>query len=197
MAQRGSDRIGRVYVEVTVVPANEADCADLQALFGNRWPGVPAPVPAVQAGAARVLRLGARPRYARDRLRRQTDCGHPEADADQWAGRLSRRRSPSAGARSSRGPAYDGLVRCVQGSVGRSRREAGRRRRLGSDLPVHPGRISDDVASAAKLALAAVDFARTKGRPGAGGIPDDHHRPPSRKSSTSAPSTHLRRCRPA
>jgi GNAT superfamily N-acetyltransferase len=65
--------------EVTIVPANEARCEDLQAVFGTRG----------AASTCQCQRYKLRPReaFARfpveeraHRLRQQTECGHPESD---------------------------------------------------------------------------------------------------------------------
>ena len=67
-------------VAITVVPANEASCEDLQAIFGTRGQGY----------NCQCQRFKLRPREhfagfpveeRAFRLRRQTDCGHPESDA--------------------------------------------------------------------------------------------------------------------
>jgi GNAT superfamily N-acetyltransferase len=67
-------------VGISVVPANKASCEDLQAVFGNRGP----------ASRCQCQRYKLRPRESfasfpaeerAFRLRQQTDCGHPEADA--------------------------------------------------------------------------------------------------------------------
>ncbi len=95
--------------EVTVVPANEADCADLQTLFGTRGP----------ASRCQCQRYKLAPRESfasvpaevrADRLRRQTDCGHPGADAT--SGLVAYLASEPVGwcAVEPR-PRYDGLVR--------------------------------------------------------------------------------------
>ena len=65
--------------DVTVVPANEASWEDLQTVFGTRG----------QAARCQCQRYKLRPRESfrsfpaeerAFRLRRQTDCGHPESD---------------------------------------------------------------------------------------------------------------------
>jgi GNAT superfamily N-acetyltransferase len=64
---------------VTIVPANEASCADLQTIFGTRGTGA----------LCQCQRYKLRPRESfagfpveerAFRLRQQTDCGHPESD---------------------------------------------------------------------------------------------------------------------
>ncbi len=63
---------------ISVVPANEARCDDLQTVFGTRG----------EASRCQCQRYKLRPREAfakfpaeerADRLRQQTDCGHPES----------------------------------------------------------------------------------------------------------------------
>jgi GNAT superfamily N-acetyltransferase len=65
--------------ELTIVPANEARCEDLETVFGRRG----------TAAICRCQRYKLRPREAfakfpveerAHRLRQQTDCGHPESD---------------------------------------------------------------------------------------------------------------------
>jgi GNAT superfamily N-acetyltransferase len=65
---------------ISVVPANEASCEDLQTIFGTRG----------QASRCQCQRYKLRPREAfasfpveerAFRLRQQTDCGHPASDA--------------------------------------------------------------------------------------------------------------------
>jgi GNAT superfamily N-acetyltransferase len=65
---------------ISVVPANEASCDDLQTVFGTRG----------QASRCQCQRYKLRPRESfrsfpveerAHRLRQQTDCGHPEAGA--------------------------------------------------------------------------------------------------------------------
>ncbi len=67
-------------VEVSVVPANEAPCGDLEAIFGTRGP----------ASRCRCQRYKLEPRESFSsvpaevraaRLGEQTDCGHPESNA--------------------------------------------------------------------------------------------------------------------
>jgi GNAT superfamily N-acetyltransferase len=69
-----------VGVGFSVVPANQASCADLQAVFGSRGP----------ASRCQCQRYKLQPRESfasfpvqerAFRLRQQTDCGHPEANA--------------------------------------------------------------------------------------------------------------------
>jgi GNAT superfamily N-acetyltransferase len=65
---------------ISVVPANEASCEDLQTVFGTRG----------QASTCQCQRYKLRPREPfrsfpveerAQRLREQTDCGHPESNA--------------------------------------------------------------------------------------------------------------------
>jgi GNAT superfamily N-acetyltransferase len=64
---------------ISIVPANQASCDDLQAIFGTRGAG----------SRCQCQRYKLRPKESfgsfpteerRHRLRQQTDCGHPEAD---------------------------------------------------------------------------------------------------------------------
>jgi GNAT superfamily N-acetyltransferase len=66
-------------VTLTIVPANQASCADLQAIFGTRGAG----------SGCQCQRYKLRPREAfrnfpveerAHRLRQQTECGHPDAE---------------------------------------------------------------------------------------------------------------------
>ena len=66
--------------DVAVVPANEAPCLDLKVLFGTRG----------AASRCQCQRYKLEPRESftsvpvevrADRLRQQTDCGHPESNA--------------------------------------------------------------------------------------------------------------------
>jgi GNAT superfamily N-acetyltransferase len=68
-----------VGTELTIVPANEASCDDLQAVFGTRGP----------AATCQCQRYKLRPREAfsnfaveerAHRLRAQTECGNPDSD---------------------------------------------------------------------------------------------------------------------
>jgi GNAT superfamily N-acetyltransferase len=70
----------RVGAAVTVVPANQASCEDLHAVFGHRGP----------ASRCHCQRYKLRPRESfaafpaeerAFRMRQQTDCGHPQAHA--------------------------------------------------------------------------------------------------------------------
>jgi hypothetical protein len=65
--------------EISVVPANEASWVDLQAVFGTRGQG--------SRCQCQRFKLAPRESFASfpveeraDRLRRQTDCGHPDSD---------------------------------------------------------------------------------------------------------------------
>jgi GNAT superfamily N-acetyltransferase len=69
---------GRPQHPISIVPANQASCADLQTVFGNRG----------AASLCQCQRYKLRPREAfakfpveerAHRLRQQTDCGHPES----------------------------------------------------------------------------------------------------------------------
>jgi GNAT superfamily N-acetyltransferase len=73
-------RVASSSAVVTIVPANEASCEDLQTVFGTRG----------AAAGCQCQRYKLRPREAfakfpveerAFRLRSQTDCGHPDSDA--------------------------------------------------------------------------------------------------------------------
>jgi GNAT superfamily N-acetyltransferase len=94
---------------ISIVPANEASCDDLQAVFGTRGP----------AHTCQCQRYKLRPREAfrsfpieerTHRLRAQTECGHP--DASTTAGLVAYLDGEPVGwcAVEPR-PAYTGLVR--------------------------------------------------------------------------------------
>src|SRR5262245_49515298 len=94
---------------ISVVPANEASCDDLQTSFGVRGP----------ASRCRCQRYRLRPKESFGsfpaeerafRLRQQTDCGHPESDAT--SGLVAHLGDEPVGwcAVEPR-PAYPGLVR--------------------------------------------------------------------------------------
>ncbi|HEU0286029.1 MAG TPA: hypothetical protein VFR22_03225, partial [Nocardioidaceae bacterium] len=94
---------------ISVVPANEASCDDLQAIFGNRGP----------ASRCQCQRYKLQPKEAFGnfpaeerafRLRQQTDCGHP--DSDTTSGLVAYLDGEPVGwcAVEPR-PAYSGLVR--------------------------------------------------------------------------------------
>ena len=65
--------------DVTVVPANEASWDDLQAVFGTRGDPSRCQCQRYKMQPRRVVALGRRRGAARCRLRKQTDCGHPES----------------------------------------------------------------------------------------------------------------------
>jgi GNAT superfamily N-acetyltransferase len=65
--------------ELRIVAANEADCADLQAILGTRGQG--ARCQCQRYKLARRESFASHPVEVRaERLREQTDCGHPESD---------------------------------------------------------------------------------------------------------------------
>jgi GNAT superfamily N-acetyltransferase len=72
-------RVTAPKVEITVVPANMASWDDMQAIFGSR--GAAAGCQCQRYKLAPRESFGSFPAEERaDRLRRQTDCGHPESD---------------------------------------------------------------------------------------------------------------------
>jgi GNAT superfamily N-acetyltransferase len=149
-----------VDTELCVVPANEAECADLQALFGTRGP----------ASRCQCQRYKLSPRESfasvpaevrADRLRRQTDCGHPEAGAT--SGLVAYLASEPVGwcAVEPR-PRYDGLVRVYRVPwAGRAEDPADGDVWAVTCLFTRAGFRRRGVSR--ELALAAVDFARTRG----------------------------------
>jgi GNAT superfamily N-acetyltransferase len=162
------DRIARVEAEVSVLPANEADCADLLALFGSRGP-------AFRCQCQRY-KLAPRESFAAvpaevraERLRRQTDCGHPESDATSglmayldaepvgWCAVEPRSR-------------YDGLVRVYKVPwEGRAEDPADDSVWAVTCLFTRAGFRRRGISRA--LALAAVDFARSRGARAVEGYP--------------------------
>ena len=64
---------------VTIVPANEASFADLQAIFGDRGPAARCQCQRYKL-ARREYFAGFPAEERAHRLRQQTDCGHPDAD---------------------------------------------------------------------------------------------------------------------
>ena len=147
-------------VEVTVVPANEADCADLQALFGTRGPASRCQCQRYKL-APRESFASVPPEVRADRLRRQTDCGHPEADAT--SGLVAYLASEPVGwcAVEPR-PRYDGLVRVYKVPwAGRAEKPADEDVWAATCLFTRAGFRRRGISR--ELALAAVDFARTRG----------------------------------
>jgi GNAT superfamily N-acetyltransferase len=64
---------------ISVVPANEASCADLQAVFGTRGQGATCQCQRYKLRAREAFRSFPVEERA-FRLRRQTDCGNPESE---------------------------------------------------------------------------------------------------------------------
>jgi GNAT superfamily N-acetyltransferase len=64
---------------LTIVPANEATCEDLQALFGTRGSASICHCQRYKLGPGEAFSKFPVEERAR-RLRRQTDCGHPESE---------------------------------------------------------------------------------------------------------------------
>ena len=72
-------RVMAPAIEITVVPANMASWEDLQTIFGSR--GAAAGCQCQRYKLAPRESFGSFPAEERaDRLRQQTDCGHPESD---------------------------------------------------------------------------------------------------------------------
>ena len=76
------------------------------------------------------------------RLRTQTNCGQPEARPRPPGWSPTWMASPSAGARSSRAPATQGLLRVFRVPVGGPSRGQDRRQHLGGDLRLRAGGVS-------------------------------------------------------
>jgi GNAT superfamily N-acetyltransferase len=149
-----------VEAEVSVLPANEADCPDLQALFGTRGP----------ASRCQCQRYKLAPRESfasvpaevrAERLHRQTDCGHPESDTT--SGLVAYLASEPVGwcAVEPR-PRYGGLVRVYKVPwAGRTEDPADEHVWAVTCLFTRAGFRRRGISR--ELALAAVDFARTRG----------------------------------
>jgi GNAT superfamily N-acetyltransferase len=146
--------------ELTIVPANEAACEDLQALFGTRG----------TAAICQCQRYKLRPREAfakfpveerRHRLRQQTDCGNPRAEST--SGLVAYLDGEPAGwcAVEPR-PAYEGLLRNNRVPwEGRAEDKTDERVWAVTCVFVRAGFRGQGIAYA--LARAAVDFARERG----------------------------------
>jgi len=153
---------------VRIVPANDASCADLQAVFGTRGP----------AARCQCQRFKLRPReaFARfpveeraSRLRAQTRCGHP--DADVTSGLVAYLDGEPVGwcAVEPR-TAYTGLVRNNRVPwEGRSEDKADDTVWAVTCLFTRAGFRKRGVSRA--LARAAVDFARERGARAIEGYP--------------------------
>jgi GNAT superfamily N-acetyltransferase len=145
---------------ISVVPANQASCEDLQAIFGNRGP----------ASRCQCQRYKLQPKEAFGnfpaeerafRLRQQTDCGHP--DSDSTSGLVAYLDGEPVGwcAVEPR-PAYSGLVRVFRVPWdGRSEDKTDESVWAVTCLLTRSGYRKRGVSRA--LARAAVDFARERG----------------------------------
>jgi GNAT superfamily N-acetyltransferase len=101
--------MNRAGAAIVVVPANEASWEDLHTIFGTRGPA--SRCQCQRFKLARGESFGSFPSEERaDRLRRQTECGHPEAEST--SGLVAYLDGEPAGwcAVEPR-PAYEGLVR--------------------------------------------------------------------------------------
>ena len=153
---------------ISVVPANQASWEDLQTVFGTRGAGA----------TCQCQRYKLRPREAFRsfpveeralRLREQTDCGHPEADAT--SGLVAYLDGEPVGwcAVEPR-TAYEGLVRnCRVPWVGRAEDKADDSVWAVTCLFTRAGFRKRGVSRA--LARAAVDFARERGARALEGYP--------------------------
>jgi GNAT superfamily N-acetyltransferase len=145
---------------ISVVPANEASCDDLQTIFGVRGP----------ASRCRCQRYKLHPKESFGsfpaeerafRLRQQTDCGHPDSDAT--SGLVAYLGDEPVGwcAVEPR-PAYPGLVRVFRVPWdGRDEDKADESVWAVTCLFTRAGFRKRGVSQA--LARAAVDFARERG----------------------------------
>jgi GNAT superfamily N-acetyltransferase len=145
---------------ISVVPANEASCDDLQTIFGNRGP----------ASRCQCQRYKLQPKESFGntpteerafRLRQQTDCGHPESEST--SGLVAYLDGEPVGwcAVEPR-PAYTGLVRVFRVPWdGRSEDKADESVWAVTCLYTRSGYRKRGVSRA--LARAAVDFARERG----------------------------------
>ncbi len=146
--------------DVSVVPANQARCEDLQALFGTRGP----------ASRCQCQRYKLEPRESfasvpaevrADRLRRQTDCDHPESSATSGlVGYLA--GEPVGWCAVEPRSNYDGLVRVYKVPwAGRAEDRADDSVWAVTCLFTRAGFRRRGVSRA--LARAAVDYARERG----------------------------------
>ena len=145
---------------ITVVPANEASCDDLQTIFGDRGP----------ASRCQCQRYKLQPKESFGnfpteerafRLRQQTDCGHPESEST--SGLVAYLHGEPVGwcAVEPR-PAYAGLVRVFRVPWdGRSEDKTDESVWAVTCLYTRSGYRKRGVSRA--LARAAVDFARERG----------------------------------
>jgi len=157
-----------VDAELTVVPANEADCADLESIFGTRGP----------ASRCQCQRYKLAPRESfasvptevrADRLRWQTDCGHPGSNAT--SGLVAYLASEPVGwcAVEPR-PRYAGLVRVYKVPwAGRAEDQADEGVWAVTCMFTRSGFRRRGISR--ELALAAVDFARGRGARALEGYP--------------------------
>jgi GNAT superfamily N-acetyltransferase len=153
---------------LTIVPANKAGCEDLQAIFGTRG----------QAANCQCQRYKLRRREAfrsfpveerADRLRRQTECGHPRsATTSGLVAYLD--GEPVGWCAVEPRPAYEGLVRNNRVPwEGRAEDKADDSVWAVTCLFARAGFRTRGVSRA--LARAAVDFARERGARAIEGYP--------------------------
>jgi GNAT superfamily N-acetyltransferase len=145
---------------ITVMPANEASCDDLQTIFGNRGP----------ASRCQCQRYKLQPKESFGnfpteerafRLRQQTECGHPESEST--SGLVAYLDGgPVGGCAVEPRPAYAGLVRVFRVPWGgRSEDKTDESVWAVTCLYTRSGYRKCGVSRA--LARAAVDFARERG----------------------------------
>lgn len=153
---------------VTVLPANEASWEDLQTVIGTRGPGSRCQCQRYKLGRGEYF-AGFPVEERADRLRQQTDCGHP--DSGTTSGLVAYLGAEPVGwcAVEPR-PAYEGLVR--NNRVPWADREEDRTDEgvwAVTCLFVRAGFRKRGVSRA--LARAAVDFARERGARALEGYP--------------------------
>lgn len=148
-------------VTLRIVPANEASCADLEAIFGSR--GGAAECQCQRYRLARGESFGNSPVETRaGRLRDQTACGDPESPAT--TGLVAYVDDLPAGwcAVAPRA-SYEGLVRNANQTAWRGRREDRQDAHIWAITCVFT-RVGQRRAGIARaLAAASVDFARKRG----------------------------------
>ena len=160
VVRRRGPRIDGVTEELRVVPANHATWEDLQQIFGTR--GAAYRCQCQRYKLAPKESFGSVPVEDRAfRLRRQTDCGHP--DSGETSGLVAYLGDEPVGwcAVEPR-PAYVGLTRVFRVPVGRPRRGPDRRDGVGGDVSVHPGGVPQARRQPC-AGGAAVDHARAGG----------------------------------
>jgi GNAT superfamily N-acetyltransferase len=157
-----------VEAAITVVPANEASWEDLQTVFGSRGPGAGCQCQRYKLRRGEYF-AGFPVEERADRLRQQTDCGHP--DSGTTSGLVAYRGGEPVGwcAVEPR-PRYEGLVRNNRVPwVDREEDKTDESVWAVTCLFTRAGFRKRGVSRA--LARAAVDFARERGARALEGYP--------------------------